>query len=61
MAWENLFGSILEFLLTVIVVFYANRWIKKPLRAEADPEPEYSSVGQSLDGRDEAGAAGTSL
>lgn len=27
--WENLFGSLLEFLFTVIAVFYLNRWIKK--------------------------------
>ena len=49
-SWENLFGSILEFLLTVIVVFYANRWIHiKPHSPEDDAEPEYSLVGEPLD------------
>lgn len=32
--WENLFGSIMEFVLTVIVVFYLNRWVqRKPVSA----------------------------
>ena len=33
--WENLFGSLLVFLLAVIVVLYLNRWIqRKPKLAE---------------------------
>ncbi len=48
--WENLFGSVTEFVLTVIVVFYLNRWVqRKP--APASPtraEMEYSSVGEAL-------------
>jgi large-conductance mechanosensitive channel len=48
--WENLFGSFLEFLLTVIVVFYLNRWIhRKPQEFIAeDTDPEYSSVGDAI-------------
>jgi large-conductance mechanosensitive channel len=47
--WENLFGSIMEFVLTLIVVFYLNRWIhRKPLTVTEETEPEYSSVGEAL-------------
>jgi large-conductance mechanosensitive channel len=47
--WENLFGSILEFVLTVIVVFYLNRWIhRKPLPETEETEPEYSSVAEAV-------------
>jgi large-conductance mechanosensitive channel len=48
--WENLFGSILEFGLVIILVFYLNRWVlRKP--AQADPmveDAEYSSTGEAL-------------
>ncbi|MCU1268827.1 MAG: hypothetical protein JWN74_121 [Acidobacteriaceae bacterium] len=48
--WENLFGSFLEFLLTVIVVFYMNRWIsKKPQPTEVSTETEYTLVGEPQD------------
>lgn len=48
--WENLFGSIMEFVLTVIVVFYLNRWVhRKPVPpAMTRVEMEYNSVGQAL-------------
>jgi large-conductance mechanosensitive channel len=51
--WENLLGSLAEFLLSVVVVFYLNRWIhgirhrSVPL-ASQKPEPEYSSVGKLI-------------
>jgi large-conductance mechanosensitive channel len=49
MPWENLFGSILEFVLTVIVVFYLNRWVqRKPAPAPANVELEYNSVGEAV-------------
>ncbi|HEX3321495.1 MAG TPA: MscL family protein [Terriglobales bacterium] len=43
--WESIIGSLLEFTLTVILVFYLNRWIKKPIALEtATAEiPEASS------------------
>jgi large-conductance mechanosensitive channel len=51
--WENLFGSIMEFVLTVIVVFYLNRWIhRKPLPVTEESGPEYSSVGEPLTARE---------
>jgi large-conductance mechanosensitive channel len=48
--WENLFASILEFILTLIVVFYLNRWVhRKPsLSVQEEIAPEYSSVGEAL-------------
>jgi large-conductance mechanosensitive channel len=54
--WDNLFASLLEFALTVILVFYLNRWIqRKPaLVAAEDTDPEYSSTGEALS-LDEAG------
>jgi large-conductance mechanosensitive channel len=52
--WENLFGSIMEFVLTVIVVFYLNRWIhRKPLPVAEETGPEYSSVGEALSVRED--------
>lgn len=60
--WENLFGSTLEFLLTIIVVFYANRWTHtKPHSVEDKVEPEYSLVGEPLDRREEPAASQPSL
>jgi large-conductance mechanosensitive channel len=39
--WENLFGSLLEFSATVILVFYLNRWVqRKPLVASEGPTPK---------------------
>ena len=58
--WENLFGSLLEFALTVIMVFYLNRWVhrrpppKQPEPEQSEqpslraPEPEYSLTGEEL-------------
>jgi large-conductance mechanosensitive channel len=52
--WEELFGSILEFLLTVIVAFYANRWIhKQPHLEHEHAERSYSLVGEALDARED--------
>jgi large-conductance mechanosensitive channel len=54
--WDNLFGSLLEFALTVILVFYLNRWVERkpsPVATE-DTDPEYSSTGEALS-LDEAG------
>jgi len=49
MPWENLFGSILEFALTVIIVFYLNRWVqRKPAPAPANVEMEYNSIGDAV-------------
>jgi large-conductance mechanosensitive channel len=60
--WENLLGSTLEFLLTIIVVFYANRWIHtKPHSVEGKVEPQYSLVGEPLDRREEPAASQPSL
>jgi large-conductance mechanosensitive channel len=60
--WENLFGSLLEFLLTIILVFYANRWIHSKARSpEENAEPEYSLVGERLDGTDQPAASETSI
>jgi large-conductance mechanosensitive channel len=48
--WENLFGSLLEFGLVVILVFYLNRWVqRKPTPATTeDVDAEYSSTGEVL-------------
>jgi large-conductance mechanosensitive channel len=56
--WENLFGSLLEFGLVVIPVFYLNRWIRRrekpdfksepPSEPEPEPEPEYTLTGENL-------------
>lgn len=47
--WENLSGSILEFGLVLILVFYLNRWVqRKPAPAEPkDADAEYSSTGEA--------------
>jgi hypothetical protein len=48
--WENLFGSLLEFGLVVILVFYLNRWVQqKPTPAiTEDVDTQYSSTGGAL-------------
>lgn len=49
-AWENFSGSVLEFLLTIIVVFYANRWIHaKSHGREDNVEAEHSLVGEPVE------------
>lgn len=48
--WENLFGSLMEFVLTLIIVFYLNRWVQR----KPDPAPaaevttEFSSLGDAV-------------
>jgi large-conductance mechanosensitive channel len=37
--WENLFGSLLEFGLVVILVFYLNRWIRRREKPDFKSEP----------------------
>ncbi|HKR86012.1 MAG TPA: MscL family protein [Terriglobales bacterium] len=47
--WENLFGSVLEFVFTIMVVFYLHRWIhKKPVGAQDASEAQYS-LGNPVD------------
>ena len=49
MPWESLFGSILEFVLTLIVVFYLNRWVqRRPAPTPANADMEYNSVGEAV-------------
>jgi large-conductance mechanosensitive channel len=56
--WENLFGSWLEFILIVIVVFYLNRWIhRKPQPATEEVVTEYSSVGEALTSKEDETSA----
>jgi large-conductance mechanosensitive channel len=47
--WENLFGSLLEFVLLVIVVFYLNRWVqRKPSPATTlDVDEENPMIGKA--------------
>jgi large-conductance mechanosensitive channel len=55
--WDNLFGSLLEFTLTVILAFYLNRWIQRkpaPVAME-NADSEYSSTGEALTGEEAAG------
>jgi large-conductance mechanosensitive channel len=51
--WENLAGSLVEFVFTVIVVFYLNRWIHQTLPGPA-VQPEFSLVGESVAPQPEA-------
>ena len=45
--WDTLGGYLLEFVFTVIVVFYLNRWIhRKPQAAENSPEEDAALVGE---------------
>jgi large-conductance mechanosensitive channel len=48
--WANLFGSLLEFGLVVILVFYLNRWVqRKPTPVVTDDlNSEYSLTGEAL-------------
>ncbi len=48
--WQNLFGSLLEFGLVLILVFYLNRWVqRKPTPTTAqDLDAEYSSTGEAF-------------
>lgn len=45
-ALESFFGSVLEFLFTLIVVFYLNRWVMRRPAKPQPVEPEYSIVGE---------------
>jgi len=49
--WEALFGSLLEFVLTVVVVFYLNRWIHNKPRE--DRAAEITSAENQLNGANE--------
>jgi large-conductance mechanosensitive channel len=43
--WDTLFGSLLEFVLVVIVVIFLNRWIQRKPSAPKDEEPtEHDAV-----------------
>jgi hypothetical protein len=43
--WDTLFGSLLEFVLVVIVVIYLNRWIQhKPSHPKDEEPPEQDAV-----------------
>ncbi|MFZ3343144.1 MAG: MscL family protein [Terriglobales bacterium] len=48
--WENLFGSLLEFVLLVTVVFYLNRWVqRKPSPTTTlDVDEENPTIGEAL-------------
>ena len=47
--WDSLAGSIIEFLFTIIVVFYLNRWIqRRESEEEHHAEPEFSTVGEPI-------------
>jgi large-conductance mechanosensitive channel len=48
--WEKLFGSLLEFGLVVILMFYLNRWVqRKPApTAMQNIHPEYTSTDENL-------------
>ncbi len=37
--WDTLFGSLLEFVLLVIVVLFLNRWIRRKPSPSCDEEP----------------------
>jgi large-conductance mechanosensitive channel len=41
--WEQLFGSLLEFILAIVFVFYANRWIQGSLAKPRVPEEAEAS------------------
>jgi large-conductance mechanosensitive channel len=58
--WESLVGSLLEFGLVVILVFYLNRWVqRKPTPTKTDDvDSEYSTTGESLS-IEEAGGGNT--
>ena len=56
-SWDNVLGSVMEFLLTVVVVFYLNRWIHLRSRATSHTEEGYTLVGERIrtdDGRNES-------
>jgi large-conductance mechanosensitive channel len=55
-SWDNVLGSVMEFLLTVVVVFYLNRWIHRRSRVTSHTEEGYTLVGEKImadDGRNE--------
>ncbi|MGA8200848.1 MAG: MscL family protein [Candidatus Sulfotelmatobacter sp.] len=58
--WENLFGSLMEFVLTLIIVFYLNRWVqRKPAPApSAEVRMEFNSVGDAVTSENSGIAAG---
>jgi large-conductance mechanosensitive channel len=47
--WDTLFGSVLEFVLVVIVVVFLNRWIhRKPLPPKDEEPTEDDAIGGSI-------------
>jgi len=48
-SWDNVLGSVMEFLLAVVVVFYLNRWIhRRSLPTTSDTEQGYTLVGERI-------------
>lgn len=56
--WEYLGGSVTEFLFTVIVVFYLNRWIHQKPPANEPEHEEYTLVGEASDAPSNADVSG---
>lgn len=49
-SWDNVLGSVMEFLFTVVVIFYLNRWIhRRSSRTTSHAEEEYTLVGETID------------
>ena len=45
MRWDTIFGSLLEFVLVVIVVIFLNRWIqRKPSHPKDGSSPEHDAI-----------------
>jgi large-conductance mechanosensitive channel len=56
--WENLFGSLMEFVLTLIVVFYLNRWVQRKPAPAAEVRTEFNCVGDVVTVENAGTAAG---
>ncbi|HEY4901082.1 MAG TPA: MscL family protein [Terriglobales bacterium] len=54
--WDSIFGTLLEFVLVVIVVLFLNRWIqRKPSGpTEQDPEDDNRAESDALSAREES-------
>jgi large-conductance mechanosensitive channel len=55
--WDNLFASLLEFGLVVILVFYLNRWVQRKPTAKPSDDAVFSSTGEPLTIADESTVA----
>lgn len=56
-SWDKVLGSVMEFLLTVVVIFYLNRWIHRRSDGVVDPGEGFTLVGERVgtgEGRHEA-------